>query len=122
MSTRPHWRWVIIGPARSGSTFHKDPNGTCAWNAPIVGRKKWIFLPPDCPPPGVHASEDGGSVAAPLSLGEWFIDYYSEYREWLKREGREPLECICSPGDAVFVPQGWWHCALNLDTPCVAVT
>ncbi len=27
-SQRPDSRWLIIGPARSGSTFHKDPNAT----------------------------------------------------------------------------------------------
>ncbi|KAJ9053880.1 hypothetical protein DSO57_1020050 [Entomophthora muscae] len=27
---RPDYRWLIIGPARSGSTFHKDPNATSA--------------------------------------------------------------------------------------------
>ena len=25
---RPHSRWLIVGPERSGSTFHKDPNAT----------------------------------------------------------------------------------------------
>ena len=25
---RPDSRWLIIGPKRSGSTFHKDPNAT----------------------------------------------------------------------------------------------
>ena len=25
---RPDHRWLIVGPERSGSTFHKDPNGT----------------------------------------------------------------------------------------------
>ena len=25
---RPDNRWLIVGPARSGSTFHKDPNAT----------------------------------------------------------------------------------------------
>ena len=25
---RPDSRWLIIGPERSGSTFHKDPNST----------------------------------------------------------------------------------------------
>lgn len=25
---RPDHRWLIMGPERSGSTFHKDPNAT----------------------------------------------------------------------------------------------
>ena len=25
---RPDCRWLIVGPKRSGSTFHKDPNAT----------------------------------------------------------------------------------------------
>lgn len=39
---RPAHRWLIIGPQRSGSTFHKDPNGTSAWNAVLEGSKYWI--------------------------------------------------------------------------------
>ena len=40
---RPDHRWLIIGPKRSGSAFHIDPNCTHAWNAPIVGRKRYVF-------------------------------------------------------------------------------
>lgn len=40
-SSRPNFRWLILGPKRSGSTFHVDPNGTSAWNACICGRKLW---------------------------------------------------------------------------------
>ena len=49
---RPDFRWLIMGPPRSGSTFHKDPNATSAWNAVITGSKKWIMYPPHALPPG----------------------------------------------------------------------
>jgi len=39
-------RWLIVGPARSGSSFHVDPNCTSAWNAVVRGSKKWIMFPP----------------------------------------------------------------------------
>ncbi len=34
---RPDHRWMIAGPARSGSIFHIDPNQTNAWNVCIKG-------------------------------------------------------------------------------------
>ena len=114
---RPHYRWLIVGAARSGSSFHKDPNATSAWNAVITGRKKWVMFPPHVNPPGVHPSEDGAHVAAPLSLVEWFSNFY----QYAYDGDVMPLECICEPGDILFVPSGWWHMALNLEE-CVAIT
>jgi len=49
---RPSFRWILIGPYKSGSSFHKDPNSTNAWNGLISGRKKWIMYPPHVVPPG----------------------------------------------------------------------
>lgn len=114
---RPDHRWIIIGPKRSGSSFHIDPNATHAWNAPIRGRKRWIFYPPGCNPPGVFPSPSGDDVIMPISLGEWFLTHWNEHvKERTNPDlSKRPLECTVGPGDILFVPHGWWHCVLNLD-------
>ena len=77
---RPDYRWLIVGAARSGSTFHIDPNQTSAWNATIVGSKKWVLFPPEVVPPGVHPSPDGAMVATPVAITEWFQNFYKSSR------------------------------------------
>ncbi len=32
-----------------------------------------------------------------------------------------PLECIVRAGELLFVPRGWWHCAINLEES-IAIT
>lgn len=108
---RPDFRWLIVGPARSGSSFHVDPNSTSAWNAAICGRKLWVMFPPNCTPPGVYASADGTNVAAPVSVVEWFINFFDACGDADTR----CLHGVVHPGELIFVPHGWWHCVLNLD-------
>lgn len=114
---RPDYRWVIIGPAGSGSSFHIDPNSTSAWNAVIKGSKKWILFPPDVIPPGVYPSPDGAEVACPVSIMEWFMNFYGA----TKNLKRRPIECICKAGEVIFVPNGWWHLVINLEES-IAIT
>lgn len=114
---RPDYRWVIIGPAGSGSSFHIDPNSTSAWNAIIKGSKKWILFPPEVVPPGVHPSPDGAEVACPVSIIEWFMNFYGATKDWKKK----PIECICKAGEVIFVPNGWWHLVINLEES-IAIT
>lgn len=114
---RPDHRWLIIGPPRSGSKFHKDPNATSAWNAVISGCKYWIFFPPSSPPPGVITDAEQGEVTSPLSLAEWFASGF--YEEALQRP--DFRHAIQEPGQCMYVPSGWWHCVVNLDE-CVALT
>ncbi|XP_042012709.1 F-box protein At5g06550-like isoform X2 [Salvia splendens] len=116
-SERPDYRWIIIGPAGSGSSFHIDPNSTSAWNAVVRGSKKWVLFPPDVVPPGVHPSPDGAEVACPVSIIEWFMNFYSATKSWEKRT----IECVCKAGEVIFVPNGWWHLVINLEDS-VAIT
>lgn len=97
--------------------------GTAAWNAVIAGAKKWILFPPGQIPPAVRLSEDGAEVTTTVSLSEWFLNYYSATRDL----DQKPIECVQRAGEVIFVPSGWWHCALNLDEsgtgePIIAVT
>lgn len=120
---RPAFRWLLAGNKRSGSKWHIDPNKTCAWNGVVRGRKRWVMLPPGCSPPGVQASKDGTEVTQPLSLIEWYSNFYKELRECVEKNPAWDLkEVTCGPGDVVFIPCGWWHCVLNLDDDTLAVT
>ncbi|XP_020176896.1 lysine-specific demethylase JMJ21 isoform X1 [Aegilops tauschii subsp. strangulata] len=116
---RPAFRWLIIGPERSGASWHVDPGLTSAWNTLLCGRKRWALYPPGRVPGGVtvHVSDEDGDVdiETPTSL-QWWLDIYPHLAEHEK-----PLECTQLPGETIFVPSGWWHCVLNLETT-VAVT
>ena len=113
---RPDARWLIVGPARSGSTFHKDPNATSAWNAVIRGAKYWILFPPHERPPGVYVSRDGGEVTSPLSIAEWLLTFHTEAR---RQSGCRMG--VCRAGEVLHVPAGWWHLVVNLEDS-IAIT
>jgi hypothetical protein len=116
---RPDDKWLIVGPARSGSTYHKDPNATSAWNAVLRGSKYWIMFPSNAsspPPPGVYVSEDQSEVTSPLSIAEWLLGFHAEAR---KTPGC--AEGVCGEGEVLHVPSGWWHLVVNLNAS-VAIT
>jgi hypothetical protein len=113
---RPDHRWLIVGPRNSGSTFHKDPNATSAWNAVVRGVKYWIMFPPSTIPPGVFMSSDQSEVTSPLSIAEWLMTFHEE-----ARSTPGCIEAICGKGEVLHVPSGWWHLVVNLE-PAIAIT
>ncbi|RKP27182.1 hypothetical protein SYNPS1DRAFT_27151 [Syncephalis pseudoplumigaleata] len=113
---RPPYRWFVMGPARSGASWHVDPSGTSAWNTLLSGRKRWALYPNHVVPPGVTVVDAQRLVSrSPTSLA-WYQDIYPT----LPPEQR-PLECIQEAGQTIFVPGGWWHMVLNLNET-IAVT
>ncbi|CAB5360719.1 unnamed protein product [Rhizophagus irregularis] len=119
---RPPYRWIIIGPARSGASWHVDPAGTSAWNTTIEGRKRWALYPPHVFPPGLSISRTG--INGHQSL------YSTDVLENAK-DSATSLFWYLESLDKLFLFQvffswltiysGWWHMVLNLDDT-VAVT
>lgn len=113
---RPDFRWFVVGPERSGASWHTDPCHTSAWNALIQGRKRWALYPPDRVPPGAMLDDDGSHDVSGRTSLQWYLDVYPT----LDNESK-PIEVIQMPGEVIYVPCGWWHMVLNLETT-VAVT
>lgn len=117
--TRPDHLWIITGPENSGSTFHKDPNSTSAWNQLLSGMKLWIMLPPDISPPGVIADAEEENVTAPLSLSEWVNSgFFNDCIKLCEQNTSEKTHCLigCTfPGETIYVPSNWWHSVINLE-------
>lgn len=108
---RPPYRWILIGPARSGTGLHIDPLWTNAYVTLLQGCKRWLLFPPDTLPELIGMD---GPTQIPSSI--WF----SQYFDIVTREDfpYKPVEVLQRPGETVFVPSSWPHLVLNL---CLSV-
>jgi len=79
----------------------------------LYGTKRWVLFPP-------HIKK---ARLKPRGYGEsakWFAEVLPKLAEDPELAAVR-VDCIQRAGDTLFVPGGWWHAALNLETTC-AVT
>lgn len=97
---RPPYRWILIGPERSGTGMHIDPLYTNAWVTLTEGLKRWILFPPHTPLHLICLFEKHHSK---LSSIYWYLDYYHKVnsKEWPKEY--EPIEVLQYPGNILKV-------------------
>jgi hypothetical protein len=102
---RPPYRWILIGPARSGTGLHIDPLGTHAWVTLLEGVKRWVLFP--------HGTDKFriGMQDPPIPSAVWFA---SEWYQQSTLHVTGAIEILQHPGETVYVPAGWPHVVLNL--------
>ncbi|CAM9928122.1 unnamed protein product [Hapterophycus canaliculatus] len=114
-------KWLLVGAVRSGTPIHDHPT-TVAWNALLVGCKLWCCFPPDVNESALllnldaGGDEDGGEFD--LSAVEWFCRASAGHGG---KEGGRQLDdsariIVQRPGEVVFLPVGWFHVVLNVET------
>lgn len=106
--------WLLVGAVASGTPIHDHPM-TVAWNALLAGCKLWCCLPPDVDRSFLllnleHAGDDGQPFDR--SALEWFCEV-GDNGSNLPETARIIMQ---RPGEVVFLPAGWFHVVLNVET------
>lgn len=84
--------------------LHADPWASDACLCQVTGRKRFLMYPPEA-----------GEVLSDGTGGTVDLDEPDDGRFPRWREAAPVLDEVLSPGDAIFIPAGWYHTAIALD-------
>ena len=97
---------IFIGPKGALTPLHQDIWGTHAWLSQLVGRKRWILIPPD---------------QANLLYDHRVQPDGPDFERFPLFRKATPIECTLRPGETIFVPSQWHHWVVSLD-PTISLT
>ncbi|TEY40887.1 hypothetical protein BOTCAL_0415g00070 [Botryotinia calthae] len=103
---------IWMGISTSYTPFHKDPNPNLFIQ--LVSKKRVRLFPPAV---GVgiyhHVQQSIGASGIASMRGEEMMEgperSFLEDRVWGERVIYQGFEVELGPGDALFIPKGWWH-------------
>ena len=114
--------WLLVGAARSGTPIHDHPM-TVAWNALLEGCKLWCCLPPDVDESilllNLDEDNDDDSSSSSSSSSSHREDFDLSAIDWFHECNNLPDEAriiVQRPGEVVYLPAGWFHVVLNVET------
>jgi Cupin-like domain len=101
--------WIFVGPRHSLSQLHNDHDHVHSYLAQVIGQKKVILFSPAqadlvATVDAFGFTEDGSGVEPRNPDLSRFPDFYSALA----------FECTLTPGDLLFLPAAWLHCAFGL--------
>lgn len=101
---------IFLGPAGTITRLHYDAGSAHGWLMQVQGRKLFVLLPPSSLD-WLHVLESEiETVQSPVDPLE-----EDPTLRWPRYASARPLVAIVAPGEAILVPQGWWHYAVALE-------
>ena len=101
---------LFLGPAGTVTRLHYDAGSAHGLLAQLAGRKLFVLLPPRATPALHVLASEPETVQSPVDP----LDPGSAAR-WPGYGALRPLAAVLAPGEAILVPQGWWHYAVALE-------